>query len=149
MNHYTTNEIREAVIAELKDKHQPSYYLSLITKTEEVNALLDAAFKRLPDRLPDDTSSFENQIAKEIGEMSDDDFERINNYGRHQFNRGSMNLDLVKYEDWKTKDRLPDDAKTILPSVKELREIAKDSPDTFLTGALYIIDLIERAKAHQ
>jgi hypothetical protein len=30
-----------------------------------------------------------------------------------------------------------------LPSVDELRKI-KDRPDTFLTGALYIIDLIER-----
>jgi len=31
-----------------------------------------------------------------------------------------------------------------LPSVEQLREISKDRPDTFLTGALYIIDLIER-----
>lgn len=31
-----------------------------------------------------------------------------------------------------------------LPSVAQLREIGKDRPDTFLTGALYIIDLIER-----
>lgn len=31
-----------------------------------------------------------------------------------------------------------------LPSVAQLREIKKDRPDTFLTGALYIIDLIER-----
>lgn len=29
-----------------------------------------------------------------------------------------------------------------LPTVKELREISKDRPDTFLNGALYIIDLL-------
>lgn len=26
--------------------------------------------------------------------------ERANNYGRQQFNRGVMDLDLVKFEDW-------------------------------------------------
>lgn len=31
-----------------------------------------------------------------------------------------------------------------LPTVQELREISKDRPDTFLNGALYIIDLIEK-----
>lgn len=31
-----------------------------------------------------------------------------------------------------------------LPSVKELREISKDRPNTFMNGALYIIDLIEQ-----
>ena len=25
---------------------------------------------------------------------------RVNKYGRHQFNRGSMKLDLVSFEDW-------------------------------------------------
>lgn len=30
-----------------------------------------------------------------------------------------------------------------LPSVQELREISKDRPNTFMNGALYIIDLIE------
>lgn len=30
-----------------------------------------------------------------------------------------------------------------LPTVAELREANKDRPDTFLTGALYVIDLIE------
>ena len=31
-----------------------------------------------------------------------------------------------------------------LPSVQELREISKDRPNTFMNGALYIIDLIEQ-----
>ncbi len=26
--------------------------------------------------------------------------DRVNNYGRQQFNRGVMDLDLVKFEDW-------------------------------------------------
>ena len=35
-----------------------------------------------------------------------------------------------------------------LPSVDELRKIQQDRPDTFLTGALYIIDLIERGEGN-
>ena len=27
--------------------------------------------------------------------------DRINNYGRHQYNRGNLDLPIVKFEDWK------------------------------------------------
>jgi hypothetical protein len=111
MNHYTTNEIREAVIAELKDKHQPSYYLSLITKTEEVNALLDAAFKRLPDRLPDDTLEFDNACVEVkdafVIAVSGGDFDI-------KFKTICETL-IIMYDQCRDrlKDRLPDDTKTM------------------------------------
>jgi hypothetical protein len=55
---YTTNEIREAVIAEIKSR--------LHGKSVNENAfyfeVLDAAFKRLPDRLPDTTKLQEDRF---------------------------------------------------------------------------------------
>lgn len=35
-----------------------------------------------------------------------------------------------------------------LPSVQELREASKNHPETFLSGALYVIDLIERKQGN-
>lgn len=50
-------------------------------------------------------NELENKIRKAIPELNElkeyeVDYDRINRYGTHQFNRGGLNLDLVKFEDW-------------------------------------------------
>lgn len=55
---------------------------------------------------------------------------------------------MVKYKfnsDYQEKQTIESLIKT-LPNVNELREISKDRPDTFINGALYIIDLIDPIK---
>jgi hypothetical protein len=59
---YTKEEIREAVIAEIKSR--------LHGKSVNENAfyfeVLDAAFKRLPDRLPDDTKTMDERLSTDV-----------------------------------------------------------------------------------
>lgn len=44
---------------------------------------------------------------KEIERLTnerEEEVDRINNYGRHQFNRGSLKLDLVSFDKWRLKE---------------------------------------------
>ena len=51
------------------------------------------AFKQVVERLT-------KELHKKINTSGRGEVERINNYGRQQFNRGCMNIDLIPFEDW-------------------------------------------------
>jgi hypothetical protein len=116
---YTTNEIREAVIAEIKSRlhgksvNENSFYFEV----------LDAAFKRLPDRLPDDTKR-EELIKKHLEDWQEPQLSSIYHYAKSGKASGSFFMALKVMLDEHAENLVKPDVRFQLPSNKQMIDIA-------------------------